>query len=116
MRNYVYVSFLLELKECAINITQYFEDVVSDFGLWRSFTNWHKENYGKFIPFYHYEEDKYYQDEPHIQDCMLIIWLTVHNMRPNAIPYPMDLNIVGLAQAAWDILNEEFEKYLSMRI
>jgi hypothetical protein len=100
----------LELKECAINITQYFEDVVSDFGLWRSFTNWHKENYGKFIPFYHYEEDKYYQDEPHIQDCMLIIWLTVHNMRPNAIPYPMDLNIVGLAQAAWDILNEEFEK------
>ena len=41
-------------------ITFYFEDVISDVGIWRAFVAVHKEMYGKYLPFYDVDESRYY--------------------------------------------------------
>lgn len=41
-----------ELKRMAIKLTLYFEDMVSEIGLWHSFVQKHQQLYGKALPFY----------------------------------------------------------------
>ena len=57
-----YVSFCAErsdeeMKRMAIKLTLYFEDMVSEIGLWHSFVRKHQQLYGKPLPFYHVEND-----------------------------------------------------------
>lgn len=52
-----YVSFCAqrtddEMKRMAIKLTLYFEDMVSEIGLWHSFVQKHQQLYGKPLPFY----------------------------------------------------------------
>ena len=61
------------LKRIAIKLTLYFEDMVSEIGLWHSFVQKHQQLYGKPLPFYHVEKD-YAPDEPHIEDIQLLLW------------------------------------------
>ena len=44
-----------ELKRIALKLTLYFEDMVSEIGLWHSFVRKHQQLYGKPLPFYHVE-------------------------------------------------------------
>ena len=73
-----YVSFCAqrtdeEMKRMAIKLTLYFEDVVSEIGLWRSYVNLHQSLYGKPLPFY-YTDMGYTEDEPNIYDIQLLLW------------------------------------------
>ena len=73
-----YVSFCAERsdeekKRMAIKLTLYFEDMVSEIGLWHSFVRKHQQLYGKPLPFYHVEKD-YTPDEPHIEDIQFLLW------------------------------------------
>ena len=45
-----------EIKRMAIKLTLYFEDMVSEIGLWHSFVRKHQQLYGKPLPFYHVEK------------------------------------------------------------
>ena len=73
-----YVSFCAErsdeeMKRMAIKLTLYFEDMVSEIGLWHSFVRKHQQLYGKPLPFYHVEKN-YTPDEPHIEDIQFLLW------------------------------------------
>ena len=73
-----YVSFSAqrtdeEMKRMAIKLTLYFEDIVSEIGLWRSFVHLHQSLYGKPLPFY-YTDMGYTEDEPNIYDIQLLLW------------------------------------------
>ena len=73
-----YVSFCAErsdeeMKRMAIRLTLYFEDMVSEIGLWHSFVQKHQQLYGKPLPFYHVEKN-YTPDEPHIEDIQFLLW------------------------------------------
>lgn len=61
-----------EMKRMAIKQTLYFEDMVSEIGLWHSFVQKHQQLYGKALPFYHVEKD-YTLDEPHIEDVQFLL-------------------------------------------
>lgn len=66
------------VKAVALNLTLYFEDVLADAGIWRSFTDRMHELYGKYLPFYQIDEAEYLRDEPNLPDVMFIIWNTLH--------------------------------------
>ena len=51
------------LRTIAIKVTMYFEDLVSEVGLWKTFVNKHQQLYGKPLPFYDVDPD-YSADYP----------------------------------------------------
>ena len=72
-----YISFCAqrtdeEMKRMAIKLTLYFEDIVSEIGLWRSFVHLHQSLYGKPLPFY-YTGMGYTEDEPNIYDIQYLL-------------------------------------------
>ena len=96
------------IKDLAIKLTLYFEDVVSDLGIWRGFTDWNKAHYGKYIPFYDYDEKDYFQDQPQIEDIQVILWLSFSEVS-NGISYPYSKATIILSEAAFAVMDEEFE-------
>ena len=63
----------LEYKELTCILVCWFEDVISETNIWRSFTAEHKKMYGKYLPFYNTDND-YYEDEINLQDIQFLIW------------------------------------------
>jgi hypothetical protein len=59
--------------QLACILTAYFEDVISDTGLFRTFTEQHGELYGKVLPFYDVT-DEYYPDEINLYDLYFLTW------------------------------------------
>lgn len=100
---------LEEVREIVLRLTLYFEDVVSDLGIWRSFTSWCLEHYGKYLPFYEIDDSEYHQDEPHLEDCMLITWYAFSDIMPNGVHYPFNKLITTLSTEAFTVMDEEFE-------
>lgn len=99
-----------EIKEFAITLTLYFEDVVSELGIWRSFIEWNKNKYGKYIPYYDYDDTSYFIDAPNLQDCQYLVWLSLSKIRPNGIHYPYNKLSNEFAELAYIVMIEEFEK------
>lgn len=59
--------------QLACILTAYFEDVISDTGLFRAFTEQHAALYGKVLPFYGVTEE-YYPDEINLHDLYFLVW------------------------------------------
>ena len=62
-----------EAKQIAIRLAAYFEDVISELGIWRAFLLKSKEIYGKYFPFY-MPDDYYYDDEVNAEDVRFLLW------------------------------------------
>lgn len=62
-----------ETKQICIRMAAYFEDVISELGIWRAFILAHKELYGKYLPFYT-PDDHYYDDEANFEDVRFLLW------------------------------------------
>lgn len=99
---------------CAETLTYsvgaYFEDVVSQIGLWKAFTDKHQKMYGKPLPFYNTDADHYFRDEINVEDIAFIIWSSVQKENPTEIMDPESLPIMDLAQRFYEVLDAEFEK------
>ena len=97
------------LRLMALNIAMYFEDVVADAGIWRSFTDKVKELYGRRLPFYDVDDDNYYQDEPNLVDVKLLVWYTMLEVHNGRIGNPENPILEKLATAAYSVLDKNFE-------
>ena len=62
-----------EVKQICIRMAAYFEDVISELGIWRNFILYHKKTYGKYLPFYT-PDDHYYDDEVNYEDVRFLLW------------------------------------------
>ena len=52
------------LRELAIVLTMYYEDMISDLGIWNALTDSFQELYGRQLPFYDVDMQNYYRNEP----------------------------------------------------
>ena len=77
-----------EMIDYARRIALYFEDVVANAGIWRSFVTRMKELTGRSLPFFDVDEDAYFPDEPHKEDIQLLIWLTHVDRNPQRTSRP----------------------------
>lgn len=97
-----------ELHDIVVKIVLYFEDIICDGGLWRTFVGKHQELYGKPLPYYDIEGE-YFADEPHVEDIRLLIWDVLSEQNLNEVVHPEEDIIMDLADAFYEVLEEEFE-------
>ena len=61
-----------ELKELAIILTSYFEDFISEIGIWQAYINFNQKTLGYYLPFYTLDEyDSTYLNP---EDFTFIVW------------------------------------------
>jgi len=97
------------MKKMALKVTLYFEDIICDCGIWRSFVEKHHELYGQWLPFYDITEE-YYADEPHIQDIAVLIWDCLLEELDGEIIVPHSPYLLQVAREFYEVLEDEFEK------
>lgn len=96
-------------KKLCLYTAAYFEDIISDLGLWKAFTTRHIELYDSALPFYTVGPD-YIKDEINEEDIRFIIWNTLQKA-PYPHPYidPSEPAIEETARLFFRILDEEYE-------
>ena len=116
LRTHIEEADLSDLTEedkhnLALNLAMYQEDVISEAGIWRAFTDLMYARYGKYVPFYSVDEE-YLRDEPNLQDVAFIIWYTLirHRGDHRQITNPETPALMQLAAALYDVLLEWFDK------
>ena len=99
------------LKDIAINLTMYFEDVVADAGIWRGFTDKMQAMYGKYLPFYDIDEATYLRDEPNLVDVEFLVWDTIVRNEDYCeyLLDPWSSEVEDLATKAYGVMLDWFE-------
>jgi hypothetical protein len=73
------IEFSINLKrQFAITASAYFEDIISNIGLWKAFRQIHFDKYGKNLPFLNTTDD-YCPDEINLEDVKFLIWTIVQH-------------------------------------
>lgn len=99
-----------EQARLAQTIALYFEDVISDLGLWKAFVDKHKELYGKYLPFLEINEEDYYLDEINREDVQFLIWMCRMRFREETFFNPENWAIEELTFSLYAVLDAEFEE------
>lgn len=62
-----------DVIQVSIRMAAYFEDVISELNIWRSFITEYKRLTGNYLPFYTLN-DHYYDDEANYEDVRFLLW------------------------------------------
>ena len=92
-------------------LAAYFEDVISQLGIWRAFTSKNKELYGKQLPFYSLPSN-YFEDEINCEDIAFLLWLNIQlyvgNDKEEFLD-PEESSLMTLAREIFNLLDAEYE-------
>lgn len=94
----------------AMKCTLYYEDVIADAGIWRSFVETMRERYGKPLPFYEVDEENYYTDEPNLEDVRLLVWLARLDSHTTGVANPENPVLMEMAEVIYQYMDEMFER------
>ena len=94
--------------DVVLAVTGYYQDVVADGGVWRSFSRLHGERHGSPMPHYGRGED-YVDYELNRDDVRFVIWWTIAGERGTDVLDPHDAELEALATAFFMLLDEEYE-------
>lgn len=102
-------GFLLTAAKC---IAAYYEDTISNLGIWQVVRNIYKRQYGNILPFYEVDEDDYFSDDINIQDLRLIIWMVMTRTGDveNIFFSPISQGVMVMAEFAFNLLVDKFEE------
>lgn len=100
----------MDIKTIAMKCTLYFEDVIADAGIWRSFVETMRKMYGKPLPFYAVDEKNYYSDEPNLEDVKLLVWLARLDSHQGGVANPENPVMMKMAEVIYGYMEEMFEK------
>lgn len=96
--------------QIAATLTCYFEDVISNFGIWNCFVRKHKEMYGKVLPFYDINEAEYCYDDINPEDVYFLVWMVAQKMNShNSFYNPENPAIISVGFKLYSILFDLFE-------
>lgn len=91
-------------------LTQWFQDVVSEGGVWTAFTSECKRRYGRYLPFYDIDENDYYADEVNEVDVRFLLWHYAQSInRDTLLLAPDDAELERLASDIYAVFEREFE-------
>lgn len=97
------------LRELAIVLTMYYEDMISDLGIWNALTDSFQELYGRQLPFYDVDMQHYYRNEPNVEDIRFLIWLLMTRTEPSAVVSPDTPALEAAARTACSLMDKRFE-------
>ncbi len=105
----------ISMPELAAYLVSYFEDIISDLGLWRAFRNEHQRLYGKQVPFYDITND-YFEEEINFADVAFLIWYYITCKQDTEAPEengslmnPLAPEIILMAENVLAIFEEQYE-------
>lgn len=97
-------------KVVCIGLTGYYQDIVADAGLWRSFIDQCKERYGHYVPF-HKDSEDYIIYELNLADVEFVTWYYLaFNSMQFRFCSPCDPRLKELAKAMYGILEDEYDE------
>lgn len=97
------------MQQAACCIAAYFEDVISQIGIWKAFTSECKCLYGKYLPFYWLTNKRYFNDEINVEDVRFLLWHHIQQTRTSSIVNPENPTIELVAQQIYELLEDEYE-------
>ena len=95
-------------RDVVLAVTGYFQDVVADGGVWRSFSRLHDNRHGSPMPHYGRSED-YVDYELNKDDVRFVMWWTIAGETGSEALDPQDAELEALAMAFHMLLDEEYE-------
>ncbi len=95
-------------RDVVLAVTGYYQDVVADGGLWRSFTRMHNVRNGNPVPHYDVSDD-YVDFELNVEDVRYVMWWTIAGEAGSDALDPHDRELEALAIAFHKLLDEEYE-------
>lgn len=96
-------------KDVVLAVTGYFQDVVADAGIWRSFSTMCKELYGKPLPIYPVGED-YIESELNIEDVQFVVWYVLEmSHEENGSVSPFSKDVMNTAKLLYTVLDAVYE-------
>lgn len=97
------------MRYTSLCLAAWFEDVISQTGIWQAFTAECKKRYGSYLPFYPLDND-YYPDEINPEDVRFLLWHHVQYFRSrDTIVNPENPGIELVAGDLYSILTDEYE-------
>lgn len=96
------------IRYASLLVANYMEDVVSDSGVWRSFSEMCRKFYGYDVPMFHHD-DEYAADEPSMSAVRYLIWHAANEM-DDFWWYSDQSDLLLMAETAYELLDDEFEK------
>lgn len=96
------------LERTALCVVGYYQDAISDAGLWHGFTDECRRLYGSPVPFYTVSED-YIDYELNPEDVNFMTWYAIAMYSDDRRLYPLDPRIVRLASVWYDELEAGYE-------
>ena len=96
-----------EINLLSCLLVSYFEDIISETGIFTAFTNKHKELYGKRLPFY--ETEDYYVNDINIQDVRFLLWYFINTIQDLYFVSPYNELISIAAKDLMALFEEEYE-------
>ncbi|MCF8365001.1 MAG: DUF3843 family protein, partial [Bacteroidales bacterium] len=95
-------------KQLSCLLVAWFEDLVSEAGIWQAFINRHHQLYNKYLPFY--DLDKYFDGEPNPQDITFLIWYYLSmKYQHRLLISPVSELLILVANLIFDIFDEEWD-------
>lgn len=95
-------------RDVVLAVTGYYQDVVADGGLWRSFTRLHYSRNGSILPHYSPGEN-YVEFELNVEDVRYVMWWTIAGEEGSDALDPHDEELEALALVFHMLLDEEYE-------
>ena len=95
-------------RDVVLAVTGYYQDVIADGGVWRSFSRLHNTREGSPLPYYGRSED-YVDYELNLNDVRYIIWWTIAGERGSEAMNPHDTELEALATAFYLLLEGEYD-------
>ncbi|MCH5235829.1 MAG: DUF3843 family protein [Muribaculaceae bacterium] len=99
------------MERAALVLIGYYQDVISDAGIWRSFINECRRLYGYTVPFYAKEGEDYEDFELNKADVKFMVWYALSmNYENRRVCYPLDKEILEGAEAWYEELEKKYEE------
>lgn len=97
------------IERAALCVIGYFQDMIADAGLWHGFTDECRRLYGTPVPFYKVS-DQYVDYELNREDVGFMVWYAIAMYSDDRCIYPFASNIVALADAWYNVLEEVYDE------
>ena len=99
------------VERAALAMTGYYQDVVSDAGIWRSFIDECRRLYGFTVPFYSKDGDEYFDYELNQADVKFMVWYALSmNYENRRVCYPYDKEILEGAEVWYHELEAYYDE------
>lgn len=99
-----------QASHIGLSLAAWFEDIVSETGIWQAFTTECRKRHGAYLPFYPVGND-YYPDEPNLEDIRFLLWhhLQTIGKANKVIVDPENPRIEKTATLIYNLLSNEYE-------